>query len=419
MFSSDRNNKSSGRKSFWPFGRKKKKDSESSSDENIITETADNTTTESVNTDSQQATTSVEPDENQLAKQSQLKDEISAGDNSSDESSEITASSTTPEAGRKKSPGFLSRIYSGLKKTRNSFVNGIENLLFGKKQIDDELLEELEMQLITADIGVEATTDIIQNLTEQLQRKELKDSHSVITSLKKELLSIIEPCSKPLVIDQTKKPFVILVVGVNGVGKTTTIGKLARQFHQQNKSVMLAAGDTFRAAAIEQLQTWGERNKIPVIAQHHGADSASVIFDAYESAKEKNYDVLIADTAGRLHNKENLMHELTKIKRILTRMDNTSPHEIMLILDAGTGQNAMSQATLFHEAVQLTGITFTKLDGTAKGGVVFALAKKLQLPVRYLGVGEQVDDLQPFSAKTFVDALFTGNLQPNHEHVDN
>lgn len=425
MFKLKSNKKSSGRRRFWPFGQKKQAEDqphESVPDEQQkIAETSTDAPSENADHSIQQASTEHRSDN--LEQQPVTEDERSTEifqEKEKNSDSTIT-SSTDPKTEAedeiiKKPTGLFSRMCSGLLKTRSAFTRGIEGLLFGKKKIDDELLEELETQLITADLGIEATTDIIEHLTEKLKRKELKDSNAVITALKTELLKIVEPCCEPLMIDQRKKPYVILIIGVNGVGKTTTIGKLTKQLQQQNHKVMLAAGDTFRAAAIEQLQTWGKRNEVPVIAQHHGADSASVIFDAYESAKAKNYDVLIADTAGRLHNKDHLMNELKKIKRVLGRLDDTSPHELMLIIDAGTGQNAISQATLFNEAVQLTGITFTKLDGTAKGGIVFALAKKLKLPVRYLGVGEQVDDLQPFSATTFVDALFENSTR--HEPTE-
>ncbi|WP_330927405.1 signal recognition particle-docking protein FtsY [Candidatus Sororendozoicomonas aggregata] len=301
---------------------------------------------------------------------------------------------------------FFSRMRKGLDKTRNVLVEGVTELFIGKKEIDDDLLEELETQLLVADVGVEATNVIMENLTRRVQYKELDDADALIVALKTELARLLEPADKPLVIDSQKKPYVILVVGVNGVGKTTTIGKIACQLQKQGKSVMLAAGDTFRAAAVEQLQVWGERNRIPVIAQHTGADSASVIYDAFEAAKARGADVLIADTAGRLQNKDNLMEELKKVKRVLGKLDDSAPHEVMLVLDAGTGQNALSQGKLFNEAVGLTGMTLTKLDGTAKGGVIFALSRQMRLPIRYLGVGEQINDLQAFEAKLFVDALF-------------
>jgi fused signal recognition particle receptor len=279
-------------------------------------------------------------------------------------------------------------------------------LFLGAKEIDDELLEELETILITSDLGISATTEIIKKLTEQVDRSELKDPAALHQALKDELASILKVVEKPLEIDVQKKPYVILMVGVNGVGKTTTIGKLAKKYQGEGKSVMLAAGDTFRAAAVEQLQVWGDRNDVPVIAQHTGADSASVLFDAIESAKAKGVDVLIADTAGRLQNKDNLMQELQKVIRVMQKHDTTAPHEVMLVLDAGTGQNGLSQAKVFGESVGVTGITLTKLDGTAKGGIIFAIAKSLNLPIRFIGVGEQVDDLQTFVAKDFVKALF-------------
>jgi len=274
------------------------------------------------------------------------------------------------------------------------------------EKIDDDLFDELEEQLLIADIGVPTTNKIIKNLTEHASRKQLQDAELLYQQLKVEMAEILKPVAQPLVIDTTKKPYVILMVGVNGVGKTTTIGKLARKFQNEGKSVMLAAGDTFRAAAVEQLQVWGERNNIPVVAQSTGSDSASVIFDAMQSAAARNIDILIADTAGRLQNKNNLMDELKKIVRVMKKYDETAPHEIMLTLDAGTGQNAISQAKLFDEAVGLTGISLTKLDGTAKGGVIFAIADQFNLPIRYIGVGEKIEDLREFNAEEFIEALF-------------
>ena len=305
-----------------------------------------------------------------------------------------------------KKGGFFARMRKGLSKTRGALVDGVAELFIGKKEIDDDLLDELETQLLVADVGVEATTLIIDKLTQRVKYKELDDADALMGALKSELADILKPADAPLVIPKQDGPFVILVVGVNGVGKTTTIGKVARKLQSEGKKVMLAAGDTFRAAAVEQLQVWGERNDVPVIAQHTGADSASVVFDAFEAAKARGVDVLIADTAGRLHNKDHLMEELKKVKRVLSKLDASAPHEVLLVLDAGTGQNALNQAKLFHEAVGLTGMALTKLDGTAKGGVTFALSKQMQLPIRFLGVGEQVDDLRPFSSKEFVDALF-------------
>lgn len=302
---------------------------------------------------------------------------------------------------------WFARMKAGLSKSSKNLSEGLMNVLVGGKEIDDELLEEVEDQLLVADIGVEATKRIITSLTEQTARGDLIYSHSLYKALKKELVEILEPKVEPLVIDTTKKPFVILMVGVNGVGKTTTIGKLAKRLQGEGKSVMLAAGDTFRAAATEQLQVWGERNGIPVVAQGQGSDSASVIFDAMQSAKAKGIDVLIADTAGRLQNKTYLMNELEKVVRVMKKADPTAPHECMIVLDAGTGQNAISQVNIFSEATPLTGITITKLDGTAKGGVVFNVAQTTNIPIRYIGVGEGIDDLQAFDPKEFVDALIT------------
>ena len=300
--------------------------------------------------------------------------------------------------------GFFARLKRSLLKTKENLGSGFISLFRGKK-IDDDLFEELEEQLLIADVGVETTRKIIANLTEGASRKQLKDAEALYGLLKDEMGEILAKVDEPLNVDG-KTPFVILMVGVNGVGKTTTIGKLARQFEQQGKSVMLAAGDTFRAAAVEQLQVWGQRNNIPVIAQHTGADSASVIFDAIQAAKARNVDVLIADTAGRLQNKSHLMEELKKIVRVMKKLDEDAPHEIMLTLDASTGQNAISQAKLFHEAVGLTGITLTKLDGTAKGGVIFSVADQFGIPIRYIGVGERIEDLRPFKADDFIEALF-------------
>ncbi|WP_312558819.1 signal recognition particle-docking protein FtsY [Atlantibacter hermannii] len=300
--------------------------------------------------------------------------------------------------------GFFARLKRSLIKTKENLGSGFISLFRGKK-IDDDLFEELEEQLLIADVGVETTRRIITNLTEGASRKQLRDAEALYGLLKEEMGEILAKVDEPLNIEG-KTPFVILMVGVNGVGKTTTIGKLARQFEQQGKSVMLAAGDTFRAAAVEQLQVWGQRNNIPVVAQHTGADSASVIFDAIQAAKARNVDVLIADTAGRLQNKSHLMEELKKIVRVMKKLDEDAPHEIMLTIDASTGQNAISQAKLFHEAVGLTGITLTKLDGTAKGGVIFSVADQFGIPIRYIGVGEQISDLRPFNAGDFIEALF-------------
>ena len=302
--------------------------------------------------------------------------------------------------------GFFARLKQGLSKTSASIGEGMASLFLGKKIIDDELLEDIETRLLTADVGVEATSVIIQRLTQKVARKELADADALYKSLQAELAGMLKPVEQPLKITSQNKPFVILVVGVNGAGKTTTIGKLAKKLQLEGKKVMLAAGDTFRAAAVEQLQVWGERNKIPVIAQHTGADSASVIFDAVQAAKARGIDVLIADTAGRLHTKDNLMEELKKVRRVIGKLDADAPHEVLLVLDAGTGQNAINQAKQFNQTVELTGLALTKLDGTAKGGVIFALAKQFGLPIRYIGVGEGIDDLRTFEAEPFVQALF-------------
>ncbi|MEA1080425.1 signal recognition particle-docking protein FtsY [Marinobacter qingdaonensis] len=311
-----------------------------------------------------------------------------------------------PEPEPESQLSVFERIKQGLGKTRASLSGGLADLFSVGKNIDEDLLEEIETTLLMADVGVTATSEIIDSLTDKLERNQLKDGEALRKALREELRGLLKDVTEPLSIDTGKQPYVILMVGVNGVGKTTTIGKLTKQFQSQGKSVMLAAGDTFRAAAVEQLQVWGERNNVPVVAQHTGADSASVIFDAIQSAKSREVDVVIADTAGRLQNKDNLMNELEKVVRVMKKLDESAPHEVMLVLDAGTGQNALSQAQVFQQAVGVSGITLTKLDGTAKGGIVFAIARQLQLPIRYIGVGEQVDDLRSFDAETFVDALF-------------
>lgn len=314
---------------------------------------------------------------------------------------------STDQTASHEAGGFLSRMKSGLSKTRKSFSQGMATLLIGAKEIDDELLEDIETQLLVADVGVDATRRVVDALTERVSRQELLHSHALYEALQKELGALLAPRQQPLIIDNSQhKPFVILVVGVNGVGKTTTIGKLAKRFQREGRQVMLAAGDTFRAAAVEQLQVWGERNNVPVVAQGTGADSASVLFDAFQSAKARGMDVLIADTAGRLHNKSHLMDELSKVVRVLQKIDPQAPHEVMLVVDAGTGQNALNQVHEFDQAVKLTGLTITKLDGTAKGGVLFNIASRTHLPIRYIGVGEGVDDLRPFEAAEFVGALF-------------
>ena len=306
----------------------------------------------------------------------------------------------------KPTESFFARLKRSLSRTKANIGAGFFGLFSGKK-IDDDLFEELEEQLLIADVGMDTTTKIINNLTEKASRRDLKDGEALYGLLKEEMADILAKVEQPLEIDTSKTPYVILMVGVNGVGKTTTIGKLAKQFQNQGKKVMLAAGDTFRAAAVEQLQVWGERNQVPVIAQHTGADSASVIYDAIEAAKARGVDVVIADTAGRLQNKANLMEELRKIVRVMKKIDDSAPHEIMLTLDAGTGQNAISQAKLFSDVAPLTGITLTKLDGTAKGGVIFALADQFEIPLRYIGVGEGIEDLRPFETQEFIDALFS------------
>ncbi len=303
--------------------------------------------------------------------------------------------------------GFFSRLKNGLSRTRSSFTKSLTNLVLGRKTIDDELLEEIETLLLTSDVGMEATQQIISDLTARLERQQLNDDNALFDALKEDMMLILQPSNQPLIINEQKKPYVILMVGINGVGKTTTIGKLAQKYKQDGKSVMLAAGDTFRAAAVEQLQSWGKRNDVPVIAQHSGADSAAVIFDALEAAKARNVDVLIADTAGRLHTQNNLMEELKKIKRVMSKLDEEAPHEVMLVVDAGTGQNALAQASQFNEAVEVTGITLTKLDGTAKGGIMFAIAKNLGIPIRFIGIGENIDDLRQFDAEEFVTALLS------------
>ena len=306
---------------------------------------------------------------------------------------------------KQEKPGLLARLRQGLAKTGQLLNTDIRDLMPVGRKIDDELLEELETRLLMADVGVEATTAIIQDLTKRISRKQLDDSTALFAALREDMAAILAPSSKPLLIDGTHKPFVILMAGINGAGKTTTIGKLAKRLQGEGKSVMLAAGDTFRAAAVEQLQVWGERNGIPVIAQGSGADTASVIFDALQAAKSRGIDVLIADTAGRLHTQSNLMEELKKVTRVMTKLDPEAPHETLLVVDGGTGQNALNQARQFNEAVKLSGLTVTKLDGTAKGGILFALAQQLGIPIRFIGVGESIEDLQVFEAAAFVDAL--------------
>ncbi len=313
---------------------------------------------------------------------------------------------SSPAVQEEAKSGFFGRMKDGLTKTRRSFTDGMVNILIGGKEIDDELLEEVEEQLLVADIGVDATKTIIVNLTERTARGDLIYSHALYKALQEELVALLAPRVKPLHIDPNKSPYVILMVGVNGVGKTTTIGKLAKRLQGEGKKVMLAAGDTFRAAATEQLQIWGERNDIPVVAQGHGADSASVIFDAFESARAKGIDVLIADTAGRLQNKSNLMEELKKMVRVIRKQIPEAPHQILLVLDASTGQNAIFQTREFLEATELTGLVITKLDGTSKGGVIIGIVNEFDVPVRYIGIGEKIRDLRPFDPKAFADSLF-------------
>jgi len=303
--------------------------------------------------------------------------------------------------------GFLETLKTGLQRTRTNFTTGISRIFLGKKTIDASLLEELETLLITSDVGLDVTKTVIDELTAKIARKELNNVQILYDTLQEILKNILLPCSIPLDIPETTKPYVILLVGVNGSGKTTTIGKLAKQLQIRDKKVMLAAGDTFRAAAIEQLRIWGERNSIEVIAQKHGSDSAAVVYDAFQAAKARNVDVLLADTAGRLHTQNNLMDELKKIKRTLGKIDPTAPHEVLLVLDSTAGQNALNQAKQFNEAVGVTGLCITKLDGTAKGGIIFAIAQQLKLPIRFIGVGEKIDDLKPFAAEDFVKALLS------------
>ncbi len=322
--------------------------------------------------------------------------------------------------GKKKSlpseekPGFIKRLRSRLNSGDNWLSYDLANLAPGGK-IDEAVLDDLEAELVMADIGVDTTERIISALQKRLARKELKDVNALRDGLRQILVEILQPVAVPLQVPQQAEPFVILMVGVNGAGKTTTIGKLARRFQEQGQSVMLAAGDTFRAAAVEQLQVWGERNNVAVISQHAGADPAAVIFDAYEAAKSRNIDVLLADTAGRLQNQQGLMDELAKMTRVLSRHDENAPHEIMLVLDASQGQNGLVQAEKFHAALGLTGITVTKLDGSARGGILLSVAHKLGVPVRFIGIGESAADMQPFNAEEYVDALLAENNQSGNQ----
>jgi len=329
------------------------------------------------------------------------------------QSPEIEQNATAPveapvenlEQQKPEKTGFFGRLKERLSRTSANISEGVASLVVGKKVIDADVLDELETQLLTADVGVDATMEIISDLTGRMKRKQLNDVDTLFAALRENMLEILRPVSKPLVIESQSDPYVILMVGINGAGKTTTIGKLAKRFQSRGKSVMLAAGDTFRAAAVEQLQIWGERNNIPVVAQQRSSDPASVAYDAVQAAKARKVDILIVDTAGRLHTQSNLMEELKKVKRVMGRLDENTPHEVLLVLDGGIGQNAVIQAEQFHKAVDVTGLALTKLDGTAKGGVVFAIAKKLGLPIRLIGVGEGIDDLRDFNAEEFVDAL--------------
>ena len=371
-----------------------------------------NETLQAVEIADEVATTVKTPEENEAVEETQLEPEqaVEIPEEIAERATETEAVTEETQDEYQEKPanktGFFNRLIQGLIKTKQNIGSGFLNFFRGKK-IDDELFEELEEQLLISDLGMPTTTKIINNLTQHATKQQLKDAELLYQQLKLELADVLKPVAQPLEIDTTKKPYVILMVGVNGVGKTTTIGKLAKKFQDEGKSVMLAAGDTFRAAAVEQLQVWGERNHIPVIAQSSGSDSASVIFDAMQSASARNIDVLIADTAGRLQNKNHLMDELKKIVRVMKKYDETAPQEIMLTLDAGTGQNAISQAKLFNEAVGLTGITLTKLDGTAKGGVIFAIADQFNIPIRFIGVGEKIEDLRPFNSEEFIEALFS------------
>ncbi len=379
------------------FGRKNKKAEQKLKEESP--QTQDESRAAIINGAAVEQTTTldVEPTVSESAKDSTVEETIS--DNITEKPRQ-----TAPPVPEKKS-GLFSRLKQGLNRTRESFTESVADLMLGEKEIDDDLLEELETQLIIADVGIDAAQHIVENLTKRVKRKEVAKVSALWSALQQELSDILKPCEIPLTIETSHQPYVILMVGINGSGKTTTIGKLTKRLQQQGKKVMLAAGDTFRAAAIEQLTEWGDRNNVPVISQHHGADSASVIFDALEAAKARQYDVLIADTAGRLHTQTNLMEELKKVKRVMSKIDATAPHEVMLVLDAGIGQNALVQAEQFNAAVGVTGITITKLDGTAKGGILFAIAKKLGIPLRFIGVGEQIDDLRPFDATEFTEAL--------------
>ena len=343
---------------------------------------------------------------NFFKKKKQLEQDIDVENSVTD----VDATPEPTESQPKEKPGVFSRLKTGLSKTGSSLTEGLGNLFLGNKKIDDDVLDDLETRLLMADVGIESTTKIIDDITDKVKRNELGDSEALMQNLFASMTDILSPVAKPLALNPELKPTVILMVGINGAGKTTTIGKLAKKFQNDGKKVMLAAGDTFRAAAVEQLQTWGERNDVPVIAQKQGSDSASVIYDAMEAARARGVDVLLADTAGRLHTQTNLMEELKKVKRVMQKIDADAPHEIMLVVDASIGQNALSQAKEFNEALGLTGITVTKLDGTAKGGILFAIAEQTGIPVRFIGVGESIDDLQVFDAESFTGALLGGEI---------
>lgn len=320
----------------------------------------------------------------------------------------------TPSPAPSKKAGLFSRLRQGLSKTGSALTDGMGALVLGKKKVDDDLLEELETRLLMADVGIEATQEIMDDLSSRVSRKQLSDADSLMKALEEKMSAMLAPAAKTLTINTENKPTIILMVGINGAGKTTTIGKLAKKYQAAGKSVMLAAGDTFRAAAVEQLQTWGERNDVPVIAQGTGSDTASVIYDAVQSAQARHVDILLADTAGRLHTQNNLMDELKKVKRVIQKLDASAPHEIMLIVDASIGQNALIQAKEFNQALGITGITITKLDGTAKGGILFAIAQQLDVAIRYVGVGEGIDDLQVFDAQKFTQALLSTEEHKTH-----
>lgn len=382
----------------------KGKQTEDKEETSVAGEISDKTNTDAVSTAEKQDDVLQSNNAESLSKDKIEADKLSEGAEKEPAVEELSQPEEILPVPQEK-PGFFKRLVNGLRKTRENLGLGIKALFKGRK-IDDDLFEELESTLISADIGIETTEKLIEKLTAEASLKELKDADSLVSRLNADLHEILKKVSVPLVIDTSKKPFVILMVGVNGVGKTTTIGKMAKFFEAQGHKVMLAAGDTFRAAAVEQLKVWGQRNGIPVVAQSTGADSASVIFDALSSAKAKGYDILIADTAGRLQNKANLMAELQKIVRVMQKIDPEAPHEVMLTVDAGTGQNAISQVKLFGEVVPITGINITKLDGTAKGGVIFNIADNFGIPIRFIGVGEGIDDLRVFDADDFVKALF-------------